>query len=124
MKNRFKIVEVFGAQVGITRHSKDESVGDTACIDFMIFPKDIPLDAGVNLDGAVHYTMHCNSIKGPLEHIPEHMWTHLTSVEEVKGIVREMLSNARDVTAKEDALRDVPKTLGTRFVHEAPQQIQ
>jgi phosphate uptake regulator len=124
MKNRFKIVEVFGAQVGITRHSKEESTGDTACIDFIVFPKDMSLDVDLKWDGAIHYTMNCASTEGLLDHIPDSMWEHLTSIEEVRGIVLEMVSNARDVVAKEDALRDVPEALNARFIHKAPQQVQ
>ena len=121
MTERFAIVEVRGAQVGVTRISASEAEEDTAEVAYSFFLQDIQ-GASPDTEGLVTFTCPVVGQDGAyLEEVQEGQWNMLTSYIAVEKVVERALESHRQAMK---ANSDLPSEAATKFIHQPPKTLQ
>ena len=123
---RFKIVEVKGAQVMMEAIPADATESGVPEVMTSFYLTDLGIEIPKGTIPSVTYTVQCvpQTAEGALHDVPAAVWELLTDPEQVAMMVDECLMSVRDMVEREIALMDNPQGVTESVIHEAPQTLQ
>ena len=123
---RFKIVEVKGAQVMMEAIPADATESGVPEVMTSFYLPDLGIKIPKGTIPSVTYTVQCvtQSSEEALHDVPPKLWEMLTNPEQVAMLVDECLMDVHDMVERELALLNNPQGVSESIIHEAPQTLQ